>query len=200
MKDGRSIDMTPDRLNAFTDGVIAIIITIMVLELKTPEGAGWPALAPLLPLFGAYLLSFVNVGIFWVNHHHMLQLARRVDGRVLLANLFLLFWLSLVPWVIRWAGEAGIAPAPVAAYGAVLVLSSLGYLLLERAIIRADGPRSKLREAVGGGTKEILSFLLYFAAVPLAFVWVWASVALYVLVALVWFIPDRRVEQTGAPH
>lgn len=192
--------MTPDRLNAFTDGVIAIIITIMVLELKTPDGAGWTALVPLLPLFGAYVLSFVNVGIFWVNHHHMLQLARRVDGQVLLANLFLLFGLSLVPWVIRWAGEAGIATAPVAAYGVVLVMSSLGYLMLERAIIRADGPHSKLREAVGGGTKEILSFLLYSTAIPLAFVWVWASVALYVLVALIWFIPDRRVEQAAAPY
>ena len=196
---GKSVDMTPDRLETFTDGVIAIIITIMVLELPLPKGESFAALVAEAPQFGAYALSFINVGIFWVNHHHMLQLAKRIDGRVLLANLFLLFSLSLVPWVIRWAGEAGMGTLPVAAYGVVLVLSSVGYLLVERSIIAAEGQGSKLHRAVGSGRKEIISFLLYLVAVPLAFVWVWASIALYILVALVWIIPDRRVEKEAEP-
>ena len=187
--------MRPDRLSAFTDGVIAIIITIMVLELKVPEGDSWAALRPALPLFGAYALSFANVGIFWVNHHHMLHLAKRVDGHALLANLFLLFWLSLVPFVIRWVGEAGINPWPVAAYGAVLVMASLGYLLLERALIIAEGGKSSLDDVLGSKKKEIISFLLYLTAVAIAFLSVWASVAIYVGVALFWLIPDRRVEE-----
>ena len=187
--------MKPDRLSAFTDGVIAIIITIMVLELPVPEGDSWAALRPSFPLFGAYALSFANVGIFWVNHHHMLHLAKRVDGHALLANLFLLFWLSLVPFVIRWVGEAGIDPMPVAAYGAVLVMASLGYLLLERALIVAEGDGSSLDNVLGSKKKEIVSVLLYLTAVGIAFVSVWASVAIYVGVALFWLIPDRRVEE-----
>ena len=187
--------MKPDRLSAFTDGVIAIIITIMVLELKVPESGSWDALRPSFPFFGAYALSFANVGIFWVNHHHMLHLAKRVDGHVLLANLFLLFWLSLVPFVIRWIGEADISAMPVAAYGAVLMMASLGYLLLERAIIAAEGRQSSLDEVLGSKKKEIISFLLYLVAVGIAFVAVWASVAIYVGIALFWLIPDRRVEQ-----
>lgn len=187
--------MNPDRLSAFTDGVIAIIITIMVLELKVPEAGSWEALRPSFPVFGAYALSFANVGIFWVNHHHMLHLAKRVDGHALLANLFLLFWLSLVPFVIRWVGEAGIGPWPVAAYGAVLVMASLGYLLLERALITAEGSQSSLDEVLGSKKKEIISFMLYLIAVAMAFVSVWASVAIYVGVALFWLIPDRRVEE-----
>ena len=185
--------MKPDRLSAFTDGVIAIIITIMVLELRVPEGADWQSLRSAFPLFGAYALSFANVGIFWVNHHHMFHLARKVDGRVLLANLFLLFWLSLVPYVIRWIGEADISPMPVAAYGAILCLASIGYLLLEKAIIAADD-HSPLADAIGSKRKEIISFLLYLVAIPLAFAWVWAAVAIYILNALYWLIPDRRVE------
>ena len=187
--------MTPDRLSAFTDGVIAIIITIMVLELPVPQGDRWESLRGSLPLFGAYALSFVNVGIFWVNHHHMFHLAKRVDGRVLLANLFLLFWLSLVPFVIRWIGEADISPMPVAAYGAILTMASLGYLLIERAIIAAEAGESPLDEALGSKKKELWSTILYAAAVPIAFVLVWASVVIYVAVALVWLIPDPRVEE-----
>ena len=187
--------MKPDRLSAFTDGVIAIIITIMVLELPVPHGSNLAALKPELPLFGAYALSFVNVGIFWVNHHHMMHLAKQVDGRVLLANLFLLFWLSLVPFVIRWVGAADISPMPVAAYGAVLTMASLSYLLIERALIAAESGKSALDVALGSKKKEIVSFLFYLIAVPLAFVSVWVSVALYVLVSLIWIVPDRRVEK-----
>ena len=187
--------MKPDRLSAFTDGVIAIIITIMVLELPVPEGDSWAALRPSFPLFGAYALSFANVGIFWVNHHHMFHLAKRVDGRVLLANLLLLFWLSLVPFVIRWIGEADISAMPVAAYGAILTMASLSYLLIERAIIAAEGRESQLDTALGSKKEEIISFFLYLAAVPIAFAWVWASVAIYAVVALYWLIPDRRVEE-----
>ena len=187
--------MKPDRLSAFTDGVIAIIITIMVLELPVPEGDNWESLRSSLPLFGAYALSFVNVGIFWVNHHHMFHLAKRVDGHVLLANLFMLFWLSLVPFVIRWIGEADISAMPVAAYGAILTMASLAYLLIERTIIAAEGRESALDAALGSKKKEIWSTLLYAAAVPIAFLWVWASVAIYALVALYWLIPDRRVEE-----
>ena len=188
--------MKPDRLSAFTDGVIAIIITIMVLELPVPRGNDLAALMEELPLFGAYALSFVNVGIFWVNHHHMMHLAKQVDGRVLLANLLLLFWLSLVPFVIRWIGEAHIRPMPVATYGAILTMASLSYLLIERALIAAEPGKSALDVALGSKKKEIVSFLLYLAAVPLAFVSVWVSVALYVVVSLIWIIPDRRVEKT----
>ena len=192
-------EMRPGRLSAFTDGVVAIIITIMVLELPVPHGDNWAALRPVLPLFGAYALSFVNVGIFWVNHHHMFHLAKVIDGRVLLANLFLLFWLSLVPFVIRWVGEAGISPITVAAYGVVLVMASLAYLLIERAIIAAEGRQSALDDALGSKNKEILSLLLYAIAVPLAFVWLWGSIAIYLLVALYWLIPDRRVEEVLPP-
>ena len=187
--------MKPDRLSAFTDGVIAIIITIMVLELPVPKGDRWVDVQSSLPLFGAYALSFANVGIFWVNHHHMFHLAKRVDGRVLLANLFMLFWLSLVPFVIRWIGEADISAMPVAAYGAILAMASLAYLLIERTIIAAEGGESALDAALGSKKKEIWSTLLYAAAVPIAFLWVWASVAIYALVALYWLIPDRRVEE-----
>ena len=187
--------MKPGRLSAFTDGVIAIIITIMVLELPVPKGDRWADAQSSLPLFGAYALSFANVGIFWVNHHHMFHLAKRVDGRVLLANLFMLFWLSLVPFVIRWIGEADISAMPVAAYGAILAMASLAYLLIERTIIAAEGGESALDAALGSKKKEIWSTLLYAAAVPIAFLWVWASVAIYALVALYWLIPDRRVEE-----
>ena len=188
--------MSPDRLSAFTDGVIAIIITIMVLELPVPHGNSLAALKLALPLFGAYALSFINVGIFWVNHHHMFHLAKRVDGRVLLANLFLLFWLSLVPFVIRWIGEVAISPMPVAAYGIILTMASIGYLLIERALIAAEPGQSALDDALGSKKKEIVSFILYMIGIPLAFVWVWLAVAIYVGNALIWFMPDRRVERT----
>ena len=186
--------MKPERLNAFTDGVLAIVITIMVLELPVPHGEGGKSFAELATLLGAYALSFVNVGIFWNNHHHLMNLARRIDGRVMWANLALLFWLSLVPFVIRWIGEDGVSALPVAAYGVVLSLSALAYMLLELAIYRADGEQ-RLRHALGGRGKEWLSFALYLSGIMLAFVSVWASITLYVLVAALWFAPDRRVER-----
>lgn len=190
--------MKPDRLCAFTDGVIAIIITIMVLELPTPHGTGWASLEPDAPLFGAYILSFINVGIYWNNHHHMLQSARRVDGRVLWANLFLLFWLSLFPFVIRWIGEAGVTALPVAAFGVALLLAGFAYQLLEVALIRAEGEQSKVAQAVGAKFKEWISIALYLTAVVVAFlVSPWISVAIYFAVSAMWLIPDRRFEKAG---
>lgn len=189
--------MKTDRLNAFTDGVLAIVITIMVLELHVPAGEGFEAIRPALPLLGAYALSFVNIGIFWTNHHHMMQLAGKVDGRVLWANLFLLFWLSLVPFVIRWIGEAGISALPVAAYGAILIMASLAYLQLERTLMAAEGEGSKVAAAVGSRLKEWLSFALYAVGAAAAFVSPWLAVALYVAVSSMWLIPDRRFEKAG---
>ena len=186
--------MSKQRLEAFTDGVIAIIITIMVLEMKVPQGADLSALRSGLPVFLAYALSYANVGIFWNNHHHMLHATERINGMVLWANLFLLFWLSLVPFAIRWVDETHFAPLPTAGYGVVLVLSSISYILLERSIIKFNGPHSKLARAVGGDRKSKISLLIYLLAIPLAFVHVWIALALYVLIAMVWFIPDRRIE------
>lgn len=187
--------MTTSRLTSFTDGVIAIIITIMVLELPVPHAPGMAALQPLSVLFAAYALSFVKVGIYWSQHHHMLQVARRIDGRVLLANLFFLFWLSLVPFVIRWIDEAGLTPWPVAAYGLVLVMAAASYLVLERALITADGEGSKVGAAVGSRWKEWVSFTLYALGLPAAFlVSPFLSVAFYVAVAVMWLVPDRRFE------
>jgi len=187
--------MKPDRLNAFTDGVIAIIITIMVLSLPVPQGASFSALRTDITLFGAYGLSFVNVGIYWNNHHHMMQSARRVDGRVLWANLLLLFWLSLFPFLIRWIGEAGITAMPVAAFGVVLLLTGLAYYMLERALIAAEGDGSRIAQAVGGKGKEWLSVALYAVAVGLAFLSPWVSVAIYIGVSAMWLVPDKRFER-----
>jgi len=188
--------MTKGRLEAFTDGVVAIIITIMVLELKVPQATDLAALQASVPIFLAYALSYVNVGIFWNNHHHMLHATDRVDGRVLWANLFLLFWLSLVPFVIRWMDEAGITALPTAAYGFVLAMAAVGYTLLQATIVAANGGgNSKLATAVGSDFKGKASLALYFASVPLAFVNSWISVAIYILVALIWFVPDRRIER-----
>jgi uncharacterized membrane protein len=187
--------MKPDRLNAFTDGVVAIIITIMVLSLPVPRGRDFAALAPDITLFGAYALSFVNVGIYWNNHHHMMQSAQRIDGRVLWANLFLLFWLSLFPFVIRWIGEVGFTALAVSAFGVILLLAGLAYYLLERALIAAEGEGSTVAKAVGRKTKEWISVALYAAAVGVAFVSPWISVAIYVAVAAAWIIPDRRFER-----
>jgi len=186
--------MKPDRLNAFTDGVIAIIITIMVLELPTPRGTGLASVKPILPLLGAYLLSFINVGIFWSNHHHMLQAAKRVDGQVLWANNALLFCLSLVPFLIRWMGEEGIHPLPVAAYGVVLVMAAMTYVILERALIACEGEESKVGAAVGSRRKELLSVIGYLSGASLAFVSPIISVALYASVSAMWLAPDRRFE------
>ncbi len=186
--------MNTARLEAFTDGVIAIVITIMVLEIHVPKGHDLAALKEEAPLLLAYVLSYVNVGIFWNNHHHMLHVTERVDGRVLWANLALLFWLSLVPFVIRWIDEAGLTTAPVAAYGVVLTGASIGYLILERTIIAVNGPKSKLAAAVGTDVKGRLSMVLYVLAIPIAFLAPWVSIALYIAVALMWLIPDRRIE------
>ena len=187
--------MDTARLEAFTDGVIAIIITIMVLEIHVPQGRDLAALKAEVPVLLAYVLSYVNIGIFWNNHHHMLHVTERVNGRVLWANLVLLFWLSLVPFVIRWIDEAGFAPAPVAAYGLVLVSASVSYTVLQAQIIAANGRReSRLARALGNDLKGKLSIALYVAAGALAFVRPWMAIALYVTVAVIWLVPDTRIE------
>jgi TMEM175 potassium channel family protein len=186
--------MKKGRLEAFSDGVIAILITIMVLELKVPSGSDWPALRPLLPVFLTYVLSFIYIGIYWNNHHHMLQTCNRINGRILWANLHLLFWLSLVPFVTGWMGENHFAPLPTAVYGVVMLLAAIAYTILEREIIIEQGPQSQLRAAVGNDLKAKLSPLMYVAAIPLAFVNEWISDALYVGVALMWLVPDPRIE------
>jgi uncharacterized membrane protein len=183
--------MTKGRLEAFTDGVVAIIITIMVLEIKVPHGADVAALQAGLPIFLAYALSYVNVGIFWNNHHHMLHATERINGR---CNLFLLFWLSLIPFVIRWMDEAGITPLPTAAYGAVLAMAAIGYSQLQRAIVAVNGRTSRLATALGHDFKRKLSLAAYVVSVPIAFFNPWIAVALYIAVALMWFAPDRRIE------
>ncbi len=188
--------MVKTRLEAFSDGVLAIIITIMVLELKVPHGEDLSALRPLLPVFLCYALSFLYVGIYWNNHHHMLHLARRVSGRVLWANLNLLFWLSLLPFVTGWMGENHFAPLPTALYGAVLLLAAVAYWILARSIIAADGPESLLAKAIGRDLKGNVSLVIYAAAIPLAFENQWLAQALYVAVALMWIVPDRRIERT----
>jgi len=187
--------MSPGRLNALTDGVVAIVLTIMVLELKFPAEASVRAVLAVLPLLAAYLLAFVNVAIYWNNHHHMMQSARRVTGAVLWANHALLFWLTLFPLMIRWIDEAGITPLPVASFGVVLIGASASYLVLERTLIRAEGEESRVKSAVGGGFKEWISFALYAGAVPAAFISPLISVAIYVAVSVIWLVPDRRFER-----
>jgi uncharacterized membrane protein len=186
--------MGKQRLEAFTDGVIAIIITIMVLEIKVPSGPGLSALAASVPILLTYALSFANVGIFWNNHHHMLHVTERINGTVLWANLFLLFWMSLIPFVIRWIDETHFAATPTAAYGVVLAMSAIAYVWLQRSIIAVDGPHSKLARAIGRDLKRKISLLLYIVGIALAFVRPWLAIAVYVLIALIWFIPDRRIE------
>ena len=182
------------RLEAFSDGVIAILITIMVLELKVPHGADLEALRPLLPVFLTYVLSFVFLGIYWNNHHHMLHATSRINGAILWANLHLLFWLSLVPFVTGWMGENHFAPLPTAVYGGVLLLAAIAYWILKSAIIADQGKDSRLAAAVGNDLKGKLSAALYAAAIPLAFVNEWIADAIYVLVAFMWLVPDRRIE------
>ena len=186
--------MKKGRLEAFSDGVIAIIITVMVLELKIPRGADWEAIRPVVPVFLTYVLSFVNLGIYWNNHHHMLYVTERVNGAILWANMHLLFWLSLIPFVTGWMGENHFAPLPTAVYGVVLFAAAVAYYVLQRLIIAHQGPHSKLKAAIGRDIKGKLSPLIYLAAILLAFVNQWVSDALYVLVALIWLIPDRRIE------
>jgi uncharacterized membrane protein len=189
--------MSPSRLNALTDGVVAIVLTIMVLELKFPAQPTLAAALAVLPLLAAYLLAFVNVAIFWNNHHHMMQSARRISGAVLWANHALIFCLTLFPLMIRWIDDAGVTPWPVASFGIVLVGAAIAYQLLERALIAAEGDSSGLKRALGGGVKERLSFAGYLLAVPLAFVSPYISVAIYLAIAIAWIIPDRRFEQHG---
>jgi uncharacterized membrane protein len=186
--------MGRDRLAAFSDGVIAIIITIMVLELKVPHGADWTALLGVTPHFLSYVLSFVYVAIYWNNHHHLLHTVARVDGLILWANSNLLFWLSLVPAATAWLGENLLAPIPTAVYGGVLLMPALAYYLLQRAITRTHGADSVLAGALGTDIKGKISPLLYVAAIALAFVSPWLSIAIYIAVAVVWLVPDRRIE------
>jgi uncharacterized membrane protein len=190
--------MSKGRLEAFSDGVIAILITIMVLELRAPQGASLSALRDVVPSLLAYVLSFVFLGIYWSNHHHMIHLVERVTGGVLWANLHLLFWLSLVPFVTTWMGANHYSSVPTALYGAVMVLSAIAYTILEYTIIAAQGPDSKLARAVGSDRKGIISLVLYVVAIPVAFVQPLISDALFVVVALVWLVPDRRIERVIA--
>jgi uncharacterized membrane protein len=188
--------MPKARLEAFSDAVIAILMTIMVLELTIPHGEGWTALRPRLPVFFAYLLSFVNLGIYWNNHHHMLFATHRINGKILWANLHLLFWLSLFPFMTGWMGENEFAEVPTAFYGLVSLLAAISYFILQSAIKAEEGPDSKLVAALGRDIKGKISPVLYLLAVPLAFVNRWIAFGLYVVVALMWLVPDRRIEAT----
>jgi uncharacterized membrane protein len=187
--------MEKNRLEAFSDGVLAIIITIMVLEMKVPGGSDLATLRPLLPVFSSYLLSFLYVGIYWNNHHHMLHSTRHVNGGILWANLHLLFWLSLLPVTTAWMGGNYRAHAPAAIYGVVLLMASIAYYILQRSIIAQQGPNSLLAAAIGRDWKGKLSPLCYLSAIPLAFVSSWLANGLYVFVALIWLVPDRRIER-----
>jgi uncharacterized membrane protein len=186
--------MPKERLAAFSDGVIAIIITIMVLELKVPHGTDWAALAGVLPTFLSYVLSFIYVGIYWNNHHHLLHTARQVNGAILWANMHLLFWLSLIPFATGWLGENHLARLPTALYGVALLMPAIAYYLLQITIIRHQGRQGPLAAALGRDIKGKLSPLLYGTAIGLAFVQPWISHVIYVVVALMWLVPDRRIE------
>ena len=186
--------MEKGRLEGFSDGVLATIITIMVLETKAPEGLDAAAIWAAAPAFLVYALSFVNVGIVWNNHHHILHATDRVNGVIMWSNLFLLFWVSLIPLLIRWMNEAHFAASPTAAYGVVLAMVTLAYVLFEKAIVAYNGSGSKLASAIGMEWKGLLTLGLYIVAISLAFVSPWIAVALYVVAALLWFLPDRRIE------
>ena len=189
--------MNKTRLEAFSDAVIAIIMTVMVLELRIPQGADLEALKPLLPVFLAYVLSFIYLGIYWNNHHHMLQATRKVNGKVLWANLHLLFWLSLIPFVTGWMGENNFEPLPTAVYGCILLLAGFSYTILQNKLVHhTDGENSVLGLAIGHDLKGKLSLVAYLLAIPLAFVNEHISHVIYVLVAMMWFIPDRRIERS----
>lgn len=186
--------MTRNRLEAFSDGVVAILITIMVLEFKVPPGADWEALVPLVPVFMSYILSFVILGIYWNNHHHMLHTAERINGKILWANLHLLFWLSLFPFETAWMGRTHAAALPTATYGVVMLMAAVAYRILQHTIVAHQGAGSKLREAIGSDRKGQASTALYASSIPLAFVHSWIAIGIYVLVALIWLVPDRRIE------
>jgi len=188
--------MTKSRLEAFSDGVIAIIITITVLELKVPHDASWNALVPIAPVFFSYVFSFIFLGIYWSNHHHLLQVVEHINGRVLWANLHLLFWLSLTPFVTGWMGENKFAAVPVALYGMVLLFSAIAYFILARSLLSIHSPDSVLAIALGADFKGKISMVIYLVAIPLAFVRSWLAGALYVLVVVMWLVPDRRIEKT----
>jgi uncharacterized membrane protein len=188
--------MGKGRLEAFSDGVFAIIITIMVLELHVPHGDDWASLSPLVPVFLSYILSFVYVGIYWNNHHHMLHATRQVNGAVLWANLHILFWLSLIPFATGWLGENYEASLPTAVYGVILFMAAIAYIVLQRSIIAAEGEASVLKKAVGKDMKGLVSQVLLVIAIPVAFIEQWVSDAIYVLIALIWLIPDRRIERS----
>src|SRR6266513_1927112 len=187
--------MKTTRLEAFSDGVLAIIITIMVLELKVPHAVDFAALKPVLPVLLSYVLSFIYLGIYWNNHHHLFQAAKQVSGGILWANLHLLFWLSLFPFATDWMGENRLASTPTAVYGFVLLMAAIAYYILERVIIAKEGRGSLLAQAIGGDWEGKLSPVLYFAAIPLAFVSPWIASGIYVFVALLWLIPDPRIER-----
>lgn len=189
--------MKKDRFEMFSDGVIAIIITIIVLEMKVPHGETVQALVPTVPVLLSYILSFIHLGIYWSNHHHMLHVTSEVTGPMLWANLHLLFWLSLIPFTTSWMGENHFAAAPVALYGLVLLFAAIAYRILQQAIIALQGPNSIPRNAVGSDWKGRLSLVLYAIAIPVAFAARWLSLAVYLLVALVWLVPDRRIERMG---
>ena len=186
--------MTTSRLTSFTDGVIAVIITVMVLELPVPKAPGMTALQPLTVLFVVYALSFVKVGIYWSQHHNMLQATKRVDGPVLLANLFLLFWLSLIPFVVRWVGEAGITRDTVVAFGVIMLLCTLSFALLLTALLKANNEDAPIVRAARRGRKGQITVLAYLLAIASAFLWPYVAVAIYIAVALMWLIPDKRFE------
>lgn len=187
--------MTKGRLEAFSDGMIAIFITVMVLELRSPTGMDWPALRSLLPAFFTYVLSYVFLGIYWSNHHHMLHAAGRVNGKVLWANLHLLFWLSLIPATTGWMGQYPRAPLPTALYGGILLLSAVAWKILQSTLVSAQGEDSRLAAAVGSDLKGRISLLAYGVAIPLAYVRTWMASALYLAVALLWLVPDPRIER-----
>ena len=192
--------MTKGRIEAFSDGVIAIIITIMVLELKVPHGAKLGDLVPLIPVALSYMLSFIYVGIYWNNHHHMLAATHKIDGSVMWANLHLLFWLSLTPFTTAWMGENHFEKTPSAVYGVVLLMAAIAYYILQGRILRLEGPDSTLAHAVGRDKKGKISPVIYALAIPLAYVSPWISGSLYVLVALIWLIPDSRIERVHHAH
>lgn len=188
--------MHKGRVELFSDGVIAVIITILVLELRPPHGADWDALRPLIPAFVSYVLSFIYLGIYWSNHHHLLAAASRVNGAVLWANLYILFWLSLIPFVTGWMGENEFATLPVVVYGFNLLMAAFAYYILERTLIAAQGAEGQLKMAVGVEIKGWISIVVYIVGIVAALVWTpWAGLACYGLVALMWLIPDRRIER-----
>ena len=187
--------MGKGRIEAFSDGVIAIIITIMVLEIKVPHGETWEELYPLIPVFMSYILSFIFVGIYRNNHHHLFHATKQVNGWVLWANMHLLFWLSLIPFATGWMGELYFAPTPVLLYGIVILMAGVAYYLLARALVNLHGAESHLAKAIGNDVKGKISVVLYIAGILVSFVNSWASVGIYVLVAIMWFIPDRRIEK-----